>query len=182
MKKLLRRIYYLKSHLKFKAAGKNLIFSTGGKFIRPKEISFGNNVFISNNFHISARNLTFGSNIMIGPNLVIECDDHKYNVVGKLMFELQKERTGNFVAIEDDVWLGAAVTILKNVTIGEGAIVGAGSIVTKSVPPYTIAVGNPCKPIKTRFTPSDLENHLSQVNSKKKSEDIIRNWEKYKLI
>jgi acetyltransferase-like isoleucine patch superfamily enzyme len=182
MKSLLRKIYYLKSYYKFKKSGKKLLLSPGGKFIRPQEISFGDNVFISNNFHISARNLRFGNNIMIGPNLIIECDDHKYNVVGKRMFELQNERTGNFVTIEDDVWLGAAVTILKNVTIGEGAIVGAGSIVTKSVPPYTIAVGNPCKPIKARFSPSELGSHLLQVKSNKRSEDIIYNWEKHKLI
>jgi acetyltransferase-like isoleucine patch superfamily enzyme len=50
--------------------------------------------------------------------------------------------------ISDFVWIGANVIILKGVTIGEGAIVGAGSVVTKDVPPYTIVAGNPARIIR----------------------------------
>ena len=50
--------------------------------------------------------------------------------------------------IEDNVWIGEGVCILPGVTIGSGSIVGAGSVVTKSLPPHTISVGNPAKPIK----------------------------------
>lgn len=182
MMQLLRRIYYLRSFRKFKNAGSNIILSKGGKFIRPEEIVFGDNVFISSGFHISARNLTFGSNIMIGPNLVIECDNHVYNLVGQTMFGMQKLRTGDFVKIEDDVWIGASVTILKNVTVGEGAVIGAGGILTRDAPPYTICVGNPCRPIRARFTPEELDAHLSVVHSKKQPEDIVREWQKHNLI
>jgi len=55
---------------------------------------------------------------------------------------------GGKIVIEDDAWIGAGAIILPNVTIGEGAIVGSGAVVTKDVPPYTVVVGVPARPIK----------------------------------
>lgn len=79
------------------------------------------------------------------------------------------ETSGNFVKgyksfdkcaipsfIGSDVWLGANSVILKGCTIGDGAIVGAGSVVTRDVPPYGIAVGNPAKVVKYRFPPEEI--------------------------
>jgi acetyltransferase-like isoleucine patch superfamily enzyme len=68
------------------------------------------------------------------------------------------------VVIEQDVWIGAAVIILKGVTIGEGAVIGAGSLVTKDIPPYTIAVGTPAKSIKKRFSDEELKRHLELLD------------------
>lgn len=166
IKKFLRDLYYIKSVKKFKKRGKNLMFSRGGVFIRPEEISFGDNVFISSNFYISARNLEFKNNIMIGPNLVIECDNHVYNRVGLTMFENRHERIISGVSIDNDVWIGANVTILPGVVIGEGSIIGAGSVVTKSLPKYSICVGIPCKPIKARFTETELTGHLTIISKR----------------
>lgn len=80
------------------------------------------------------------------------------------------ETSGNFVKgykdydkcvlsthIGNDVWVGANSVILKGRTIGDGAIVGAGSVVTRDVPPYAIAVGNPAKILKYRFAPEDID-------------------------
>ena len=58
---------------------------------------------------------------------------------------VQKERR---ITIGNDVWLGAGVIVLPEIAIGEGSIIGAGSIVTKNVPPYSVAVGNPARVIK----------------------------------
>jgi len=63
------------------------------------------------------------------------------------------------VVIEDDVWCGANVTILKGVTIGHGSVVAAGAVVTKSFPPYSIIGGVPAKLIRMRFTPEQIEDH-----------------------
>lgn len=63
------------------------------------------------------------------------------------------------VIIEDDVWCGANVTILKGVTIGRGSVVAAGAIVTKSCPPYSIIGGIPAKVLKMRFTPEQIKKH-----------------------
>lgn len=161
----MRRLYYFNSFRKFKKKGKNLIFSKKGIFIRPEEISFGNNVFISSNFHISARNLIIGNNIMIGPNLVIECDNHIYDKIGETMFQNRHVRNVKGVNIKDDVWIGANVIILPGVTIGEGSIIGAGSVVTKDIPEYSICVGNPCKKVKDRFSKEDLIEHQNKIKA-----------------
>lgn len=58
-----------------------------------------------------------------------------------------------------DVWIGQGVMIKAGVKVGVGAVIGAGSIVTKDIPPYCIAAGNPCQPIKQRF-PEDICNRL----------------------
>ena len=63
------------------------------------------------------------------------------------------------VVIEDDVWTGANVTILKGVTIGRGSVIAAGAVVTKSFPPYSIIGGVPAKLIKMRFTPEQIAEH-----------------------
>lgn len=59
--------------------------------------------------------------------------------------------------IENDAWIGMNAMIMPGVTIGEGAIVAAGSVVAKDVPPYTIVGGNPAKEIKKRFTDKEIE-------------------------
>ena len=60
------------------------------------------------------------------------------------------------IVIEGDVWIGFNVIILKGVTIGRGAVIGAGAVVTKSVTPFAVAAGNPCRVVKM------LENDLDQ--------------------
>ncbi len=64
------------------------------------------------------------------------------------------------VSIGNNVWIGDRVTILSGVEIGDGAVIGAGAIVTKNVPPYSIAVGNPARVIKTRFSEEIVEQLL----------------------
>jgi acetyltransferase-like isoleucine patch superfamily enzyme len=54
------------------------------------------------------------------------------------------------VRIEDDVWIGMGVKLLPGVTIGKGAIIGAGSVVTRSIPAYSIAIGAPCRVVRER--------------------------------
>ena len=61
------------------------------------------------------------------------------------------------ITIGNDVWLGYRSVILAGVTVGDGAIVGAYSVVTKDVPPYTIVAGNPAKEIRRRFAPAEIE-------------------------
>jgi virginiamycin A acetyltransferase len=65
------------------------------------------------------------------------------------------------IIIENDVWIGANSTIMSGIKIGNGAIVAAGSTVTKDVPPYAIVAGNPAKVVKYRFTEEQIEKLLS---------------------
>lgn len=68
--------------------------------------------------------------------------------------------TKGVTKIGNDVWLGFRAVVLSGVTIGDGAIIGAGSVVTKDVPPYSIAAGNPAKIIRYRFPKDQIENLL----------------------
>lgn len=70
------------------------------------------------------------------------------------------------MVIEDDVWCGANVTILKGVTIGRGSIVAAGAVVTKSFPPYSIIGGVPAKLIKKRFSVGEAEENDKKLYGK----------------
>ncbi len=63
------------------------------------------------------------------------------------------------VVIEEDVWVGANVIILKGVTIGRGSVIAAGSIVTKNVEPYSIYAGVPARKIKERFSEEEISEH-----------------------
>jgi len=67
------------------------------------------------------------------------------------------DRDSEWTEIGNDVWVGANAVILKGVKIGDGAIIGGGSVVTKDVPPYAIVVGNPARVIRYRFSPEDID-------------------------
>lgn len=92
--------------------------------------------------------LKIGNSVRIGAHTVIIPASHRYSDLDKPI-RLQGE-TRKGIIIEDDVWSGAGVIILDGVTIGSGCVIGAGSVVTKSIPPNSVAVGVPAKVIKTR--------------------------------
>lgn len=179
---ILRYLYYCNYYYRFKKYGKNVVLSRGGVILNPREVSFGNNVFIASGFRISARRLTFGDNVMVGPNLVIECDNHRYDCVGKTMFETRNDKIHGCVNVENDVWVGANVTILQNVSIKEGAVVGACSLVDRDIPPYSLAVGLPARPIKSRFDKEGLLRHLEIVGSKYSFDEIVDMHHEYEIV
>jgi acetyltransferase-like isoleucine patch superfamily enzyme len=179
LRQLISIIRYPKLFLFAKRMGENNRLGPGGRFLRPHEIYMGDNIYIAPGFHISARNLRIGNNVLIGPNLLLECDDHTFRNVGKTIWETYlEERNIGSVIVEDDVWIGGNVTILKNVIIGEGCIIGAGSVVTKSLPPYSVCFGIPCRPVKTRFTPDELGSHLLLVKSRYLIGTVTELWQK----
>jgi len=92
--------------------------------------------------------LSIGRNVLIGPHVCIHTTNHNYN--DKLTAIKFQGNTPEPVIIEDDVWVGANCVILPGVRLGRGCVVGAGSIVTRSVPSYCVAVGNPAHVIKAR--------------------------------
>lgn len=182
LRQIISIIRYPKLFLFSKRMGRNNQFGPKGRFIRTREIYLGDNIYIAPNFHISARNLRIGNNVLIGPNLFLECDDHIFKTVGKTVWSNGGARNIGFVTIEDDVWIGGNVTILKNVIIGEGCIIGAASVVTKSLPPYSICIGSPCRPVKVRYNIEELSTHLSLVKTDYNINTIMDHWKKSGLI
>jgi acetyltransferase-like isoleucine patch superfamily enzyme len=112
-------------------------FSNG----KPAILEIGSRTAVGDNTQIHC-----GESIKIGNDVLISWDvnilDHDYHASGGGKVIPQP------VVIEDETWIGIRCLILKGVTIGKGAIIGAGSVVTRDVPPYTFAAGNPAKPIK----------------------------------
>ncbi len=94
--------------------------------------------------------VTIGKNVMMGPEVVIYTSGHKHNRTDIPMIE-QGAETEREVNIGDDVWIGRRAIILPGVKIGNGCIIGAGAIVTKDIPDYSVAVGVPAKVVKNRL-------------------------------
>lgn len=108
-----------------------------------KNITVGKNVFINAGCKFQDQGgITIKDNCFIGHNVTIATLNHDVNP------ENRSALIPKPVVIEEKVWIGSDSTILSGVTIGYGAIIGAGSVVTKDIPPMSIAVGNPCKVIK----------------------------------
>ena len=116
---------------------------------RTKTDSYiGNNVSINRNAVIRGY-FKIGNDVAIAPNCTIIGANHNFQRTDIAIKQQGVSNRGGII-IEDDVWIGANCVVLDGVTIGKGSVIGAGSIVTKSIPPYSIAVGNPCKVIKSR--------------------------------
>ena len=119
-------------------------------FRYPHKICIGKNCCINRGccFFASAHtkdknNIIIGDHVTIGPNVTVFSAGHDPST-------MDLEDNYGQITIEQDVWIGGNVTILQGVTIHEGAVIGAGSVVTKDIPEYTINVGNPAKAIKKR--------------------------------
>lgn len=142
----LRAVYWKE---KMRSVGKNVIISHQVKIDAPESISIGNNTAILNKCVIAGQGgLTIGNDVMVGFESIILTYTHRFD---NLEVPIRKQGfTAEPVVIGNDVWIGARVVILQGVTIGDGAIIAAGSVVTKNVPPYAIVGGVPAKIIRSR--------------------------------
>ncbi len=160
--KAIKRLKMIQRRCLFKQVGSNFIFDPNDLF-SFNTISVGNDVYIGPGakFSASESSINLGNKIMFGPNVTIMGGDHNISVVGKYMFDVKVKLPENDlpVIIEDDVWVGCNVTILKGVTIGQGAVVAAGSVVIKSVEAYSIVGGVPAEKISQRFSDIDIARH-----------------------
>lgn len=121
---------------------------------QSKLLRFGRNVQINDYVHITAaKSVKIGNNVLLASKIYIsDCSHGSY--AGNQYDSHpdtppdQRPLFSKPVVIEDNVWLGEFVSVLPGVTIGKGTIVGANSVVSKSLPAYVVAVGSPAKPIK----------------------------------
>lgn len=133
-------------------------------------VKIGNNTYISFNSYITHTDI--GHCCSIGPNLICGWGIHPLNGISTSpMFYSTQKQNGMTLAsankieerkpivIGNDVFIGANVTILDGVKIGDGAVIGAGAVVSKDIPPYAIAVGNPIKIIRYRMS----EGHINAM-------------------
>tara|TARA_B100001971_G_C18211536_1_gene551028 strand:+ start:591 stop:992 length:402 start_codon:yes stop_codon:yes gene_type:complete len=114
-------------------------------------IFIGDNVALNFNVMINADcggTIIIGNDVRIGPYTVMRAANHRFDAMDLPIYK-QGHDSGQII-VEDDVWLGAHVTLLPNIKIGKSSIIGAGSVVTSDIPPFSIAAGIPAKVIKRR--------------------------------
>lgn len=134
----------------FRELGHTSMIDARTYFRYPRKISLGHHVSINRgcNFYAvhqaNGGTIAIGNHVALGPNVSIFAGGHDHT-------QPDLPVTAAPVVICDYVWVGGNSTILQGVTIGEGAIVAAGSVVTKHVAPYTIVAGNPARFIKPRL-------------------------------
>ena len=152
----------------FGAVGNNV--SVGDEFI----CGFGNNIYIGDNVSIHIRcilidcnRITIGNNVLIAPGVQMNTATHPVELSDRLTPDWKpgcnsyRWRTYALpITIEDNCWIGAGVIILPGVTIGHGSVIGAGSLVNKNIPPNSVAVGNPCRVIRTINQDNPDENSV----------------------
>lgn len=119
-------------------------------------IHCGNDVIINMNCTFVDNNrIDIGNNVLIASDVKIYTATHTTDVVGRTNSQENKKISGCFcrtfscpVRIEDNVWIGGGAILLPGVVIGRNSVIGAGSVVTRSIPENCVAVGNPCRVIK----------------------------------
>ena len=132
-----------------KECGRNLTIREHTHIWHIKQLSVGEKVSIGlHNIINDKGNVVIGSYVMMGPNIIINSINHHYLERNALM--INQGVRGQPVIIGDDVWIGANALILPGVTVGTGAMIAAGAVVTKNVEAYTVVAGVPAKKIKTR--------------------------------
>lgn len=120
-------------------------------------VEIGDGVSLNANVYINAcigGRIVIGNDVLIAPNVVLRSSDHATDDVDLPI--KQQGHVAREIIVEDDVWLGANVTVVGGVRIGRGAVVGAGAVVTRDVPPYMIVGGVPARPIRPRGSPSGM--------------------------
>ncbi|WP_317125910.1 acyltransferase [Chryseobacterium sp. G0240] len=136
----------------------------GGKSNVSKDLQAGRWVYIGPNCIIYPK-VKIGDYTMIAHDVSILGGDHKYNLPGIPCVFTGRDFLGD-TKIGKDVWIGAYSKIIAGVTIGDGAIIALGSIVTKDVEPYSVYGGIPAKKIKDRFqNAQEVEKHERMLNS-----------------
>lgn len=147
--------------------GRNSTFGRGTVFYAPHEITIGDNVYIGKYCSLET-DMEIGSDVLIGSNVgLVGKYDHDYTSIGKSIkdspwigdADYQFKGKDLKIRVGSDVWIGYGAVILGGVTIGRGAIVAAGSVVTRDVAPYSIVGGNPAKVISRRFDEARILEH-----------------------
>ena len=135
-----KRMRYVLCKKLFKSIGDNVNVERLAFFRNGEDIEIGENSGLGINCYIT--NAKIGKNVMMGPDVLYIKNKHCFDRLDVPMME-QGNTPERPLIVGDDVWIGAKAIFLPGVSIGRGAIIAAGSVVTKDVPEYAIVAGNP---------------------------------------
>ena len=154
---------YMEEHTNINAPAR--LSTQGSKFIMKKWSGAAAGLYVLPGNHMT----------VVGKNMKEITDEFKNQ------FDIHKEFDRDII-VDEDVWIGSRVCLLNGVHVGRGAIIGTGSVVRKSIPPYAIVAGNPAKIIGFKFTPSEIIEHekvLFPENERLSLEILEKNYNKY---
>lgn len=135
--------------LSLKRLGRNTLIDYKTYLRYPSKISIGDNVSINRgcelyaSFLVPTGRITLGNNVILSPNV-------RLFTIGHDPSHFDFPDLAGPIVIGDHAWIGGNSIVLPNISIGEGAVIGAGSVVTRDIPAYAIAVGSPARVIKYR--------------------------------
>ncbi len=134
-----------------RSMGQAVEIARGVSFSNPSLMSIGNRVFINQGtrFIIQEAGVTIGNDVAVGPECIFITVNLDTSLTSAPM-TLRDKKLNAPIEIKDDVWIGARAIVLPGITIGRGAVIGAGSVVTKDVPEFAIVGGVPARVIKSR--------------------------------
>lgn len=171
-------IFNRQLHSKYPEAQVKLLTCFNPKKIKVGRASYGDISIVAFN---NNSQIQIGNYCSIAQNVTLIVDaEHFINKISTYPFKVKLLRSLEFeagskgdIVIDDDVWIGYAATIMSGIHIGQGAIIAAGSVVTKDVPPYAIVAGIPAKVIKYRFS-VDVIKELVKVDYSKLTKDMVK--------
>jgi maltose O-acetyltransferase len=148
MGRVFKKVRFWVCRFLFASCGQDVNVEYGAFFHSGNDVVIGNFSGIGINANLSGK-ITIGNYVMMGRDVVIMTRNHEFSIIGIPMAQqgFKEERP---VFIEDDVWIGDRVIILAGVRVGQGTVIGAGSVVTKDVPPFAVVGGVPAKIIRMR--------------------------------
>lgn len=163
---------------------KELLGKSEGAMINPPfYCDYGNHIEVGKNFFanynctiLDVAKVTFGDNCMLAPNVAIYTAGHPVHPATRsTMYEYGIE-----VTVGDNVWIGGNVVICPGVHIGSNCVIGAGSVVTKDIPDWSIAAGNPCKVIR-KITDADKKFYIKDREFDDEAwEHVLNMWDSNK--
>jgi len=130
-------------------------------FVYPHRVTLGNHCYIGAGSYLDG-DITIGDHSMLANNVAIVGGDHAFGNPGVMMRNGGREEWQPTV-LGRDVWIGHGAIILNGVSVGDGAIVAAGSVVTKDVAPFSVVAGNPARHIKWRFDEAGQSVHSASL-------------------
>lgn len=143
---LLQNLYTAVITKRFGGCGERAHFITFSKFFNPHNMYIGDDVFINQQCILAAdEKITIGNKVQIGFRVMLITSNYEAQIHHKTKL---RKKYFEPITIKDYAWIGSGAIILPGITIGEGSVVGAGAIVTRDVPDYTVVGGIPARVIK----------------------------------
>lgn len=159
-----RRLWMMAYRPLFGTYGRRFSFDPAGSY-SFSNIHVGDDVSLGRRPTLRAvhSKIIVGDKVMFGPEVCIYAGNHNTILRGRFMADVgeteKRPEDDRGVNIEDDVWIGTRAIVLDGVTIGRGAIVAAGAVVTRNVPPYAVVGGVPAKVLRFRWSPDEILVH-----------------------